>query len=245
MMLRTRVNKTLRESPELTVELKKNTEARLTLLSSALTKLGLSLNLLFKKSSRTREESVSDLKIIRKVSRTDIEVFLVNGAGEEIGKARANLVGSDYGTDFHNLLNDQNLWQQHRELNPEYRGIGLGKDMLVALHEAVRSAGGVCVSFGMVSKSAIDSNLRSDSGFKKTPIIVIIRGTSKIVLPADISLAKENLNSIGIKLSDRDVSDFNRAVETPYGRNRGGSIMSGLMVELDGASCDIPVIDVS
>jgi hypothetical protein len=40
MMLRAGVNKTLREFPELTVELKKNTEARLTLLSSALTKLG-------------------------------------------------------------------------------------------------------------------------------------------------------------------------------------------------------------
>ena len=99
-------------------------------------------NLLFKKSSQTREESASGLKIIRKISRTDIDVLLVNEKGEEIGEARANLVGSDYGTEFRNLLTDKDLWQQHRELKLEYRGMGLGKDMLVALHEAVGSVGG-------------------------------------------------------------------------------------------------------
>lgn len=44
-------------------------------------------NLLFKKSSRTREESASGLKIIRNISGTDIEVLLINEKGEEIGEA--------------------------------------------------------------------------------------------------------------------------------------------------------------
>ena len=202
-------------------------------------------NLLFKKSSQTREESASGLKIIRKISRTDIDVLLINEKGEEIGEARANLVGSDYGTEFRNLLTDKDLWQQHRELKPEYRGMGLGKDMLVALHEAVGSVGGVCVSFGMVSKSAIDSNLRSASGFKTTPIIVVARGILKIVLPADTAIA--DLKSIEFGLSNQDILDLQRAAETPYWNNKRGStsILSGLMVELAGASCDVPIIDVS
>lgn len=202
-------------------------------------------NLILKKSSRTREESTSGFKIIRKISRTDIDVFLVNEKGERIGKTRANLVGSDYGTEFRNLLTNKDLWQQHRELNPEYRGKGLGKDMLVALHEAVGSVGGVCVSFGMVSPSAIESNLRPDSGFKTTPIIVVTRGIQKIVLPADT--ARKELDSIGFSLNDRDILDLNRAAETPYWNNKRGStsILSGLMVELAGASCDVPIIDVS
>jgi len=227
---------------------------KLSKLSSALTSLGL----------------VSDAKLVK-------SAFL-NGANIVVNKTPGHIMVSLHGETSYgqrkvgessayilhhilaskNLVNGKHVWHQDRSVDKPYIGLGYGRDMMCALHEAIFTEDGVGLSNGDVSDMARKNNQdKLGAGFKVTRVCVLCYMSEKWLLEADfdnvMALIDEKIFS---NWDHDDISHVRREVENGIWNavsedyyempsyDLGGSgikIETGLMIEWRGAKSSIPV----
>ena len=67
--------------------------------------------------------------------------------GSVIGRIKAELVGAADGIDVSNEVTGGPLWLIHRDIEEEYRGLGLIKELLVSIHEYIEHNGGATIVY--------------------------------------------------------------------------------------------------
>lgn len=101
--------------------------------------------------------------------------------GSVIGRIKAEIVGSADGIDVTNKVTGGPLWLIHRDIEEEYRGLGLIKELLVSIHEYIESNGGATIVYGVVSDQAKENTIKLNE-FEKIPVTVIDFGNKKYIL---------------------------------------------------------------
>ena len=101
--------------------------------------------------------------------------------GSVIGRIKAELVGAADGIDVSNEVTGGPLWLIHRDIEEEYRGLGLIKELLVSIHEYIEHNGGATIVYGVVSEQAKENTIKLN-GFEKIPVTVIDFGNKKYIL---------------------------------------------------------------
>jgi hypothetical protein len=101
--------------------------------------------------------------------------------GSVIGRIKAELVGSADGIDVVNKITGGPLWLIHRDIEEEYRGLGLIKELLVSIHEYIESNGGATIVYGVVSDQAKENTIKLNE-FEKIPVTVVDFGNIGFVV---------------------------------------------------------------
>lgn len=157
-----------------------------------------------------------------------------------------------------NLVNGKPVWHQDRSVDRPYIGLGYGRDMMCALHEALASEGAVGLSHGDPSDMAKDNNSNKlGPGFKVTRVCIVRYEGGVWLLAADFDNIMTLLDdNVWPSWDDYDKERVIRNVKhgvwnavsedyyTMPSYDLGGSgikIETGLMIEWAGAKSSIPV----
>lgn len=227
---------------------------KLSKLSSALTSLGLVSDAKLVKSA-----FINEAKIIVNKATDYISVHLhgkTNYGERQFGETSAYPLTRILPD--RNLVNGKPVWHQDRTVDKAYIGLGYGRDMMCALHEALASEGAVGLSHGQPSDIAQDNNSNKlGPGFKVTRVCIVRYEGGVWLLAADfdniMTLFDDNVwpswddydkNKVIREVENGVWNAINEDYYTMPSHDLGGSgikIETGLMIEWRGAKSSIPV----
>jgi len=135
----------------------------------------------FKKTASELKDSILNTGKIILRDTGDILMAGLVYEGSVIGRIKAELVGSADGIDVVNEVTGGPLWLIHRDIEEEYRGFGLIKELLSSIHRYIEHNGGATIVYGVVSEQAKENTIKLN-GFEKIPVTVIDFGNKKYIL---------------------------------------------------------------